>query len=351
MLEVSLQKKLGHFTLDTSYFVKQGVVGIIGASGSGKTITLQLLSGLIKPDYGRIVLNGHVLYDAKAHIHVPSRKRNIGYVFQNYALFPHMTVADNIAYGLNKVSSNIRLHQVTQMIERMHLKGLEDHYPSQLSGGQQQRVALARTLIKEPDLLLLDEPLSAIDNHVKSLLEKELLQIIRDNYKGIVLLVTHNIEEAYRLCDTIMVIDQGQMMQMGPKETLIQRPLNITTARITGCKNILETQVVKKDPKGVWLRAKDLVFYVSQAHLHDTDMVWVGLRAHHLKLVPQGHPKDNVFPCQILETNEGLFSTTLSVLCLGCHLQLEVSKESYEHMVHHTPFIQIPPDKAFLLNP
>ena len=172
MLEVTIEKTTGSFTLQTSFTAGKGALAILGSSGCGKSMTLKCIAGLYTPDKGSIKLNDSILYSSEQKISVPPRKRNIGFVFQNYALFPNLTVEQNIAYGIRDFEKPERRQKVADMIKRMQLTGLENQYPSQLSGGQQQRTALGRTLITEPSLLLLDEPLSALDSHIKYLLEK-----------------------------------------------------------------------------------------------------------------------------------------------------------------------------------
>lgn len=284
MLEVSFEKTLGNFVLKSSFTAEKGVLGILGSSGCGKSMTLKSIAGLHSPDKGSIKLNGKVLFSSDLKINVPSRKRNIGYVFQNYALFPHLTVFKNIAYGINHLEKELRNKKVSEMIERMQLVELENHYPSQLSGGQQQRTALCRTLITEPDLLLLDEPFSALDSHIKYLLEKELITIIKNNFDGIVLLVTHNIEEAYRISNNIMVIDNGQNLQLGTKEEIIHTPANLTTARITGCKNFLNVNVLEETDTHLVLKANELVFKSAKPNMQVSKHMIAGIRAHYINL-------------------------------------------------------------------
>lgn len=353
LLEVSFEKSLGNFKLQSSFRAEKGVLGILGPSGCGKSMTLKCISGLYSPDKGCIRLNDRVLFSSDSKIVVPSRKRNIGYVFQNYALFPHLTVYKNIAYGIKHLEKELRNKKVVEMIERMQLTGLENHYQSQLSGGQQQRTALARTLITEPDLLLLDEPLSALDSHVKYLLEKELISIIKDNYDGIVLLVTHNVEEAYRICNNIMVMDNGQNLQIGTKDEIINTPENLTAARITGCKNLLNVDMLDDKDGYYILKSNKLVFKCVKKQREASGQMIAGIRAHYLSLYSRDTDMENTFECEIIEKVEGVFSTTIVVNCGGCILQVEVEKTSYEHITGRRSEklkLYIPPDKVFLID-
>lgn len=353
MLEVSFEKSLGNFKLQSSFIAEKGVLGILGPSGCGKSMTLKCISGLYSPDKGYIKLGSRVLFSSDSKIIVPPRKRNIGYVFQNYALFPHLTVYKNIAYGVKHLERELRNRKVVEMIERMQLTGLEDRYPSQLSGGQQQRTALARTLITEPELLLLDEPLSALDSHVKYLLENELISIIKDNFDGIVLLVTHNIEEAYRICSNIMIMDNGQNLQTGTKDEIINAPENITAARITGCKNLLNVDVLDEADEYYILRSNKLVFKGLKKNNKASGQMAAGIRAHYLSLHSMDIQMENTFECDIIEKIEGVFSTTIVVNCGGCVLQVEVEKASYANITRKGSKklkLHIPPDKVFLMN-
>jgi len=222
------------------------VVSILGPSGSVKSLTLRLIAGILRPDAGRIVLDGRVLYDSQQGIDLPSRQRRIGFVFQNYALFPHLTVEENISYGIRHWPGARRRARVQELIKLMRLAGLEREYPARLSGGQQQRVAVARALAPQPDLLLLDEPFSALDNRVRERLVQEFAQLSRE--LGITaLLVTHNLEEAYTLSSRIAVMEGGQVRQFGSRADILRRPCCRAVARFTGARNIFDGEVLKKE--------------------------------------------------------------------------------------------------------
>ena len=352
MLDVSIKKSMGNFTLDSSFHVEKGVLGILGSSGCGKSMTLRCISGLYPPDQGYVKLNGETLFSRTSNVNIPPHKRNIGYVFQNYALFPHLTVAQNIAYGVNHMDQTFRHKKVNNMISRMQLSGLENNYPSQLSGGQQQRVALARTLITEPNLLLLDEPFSALDSHIKGLLEKELVSIIKDNFDGIVLLVTHNVEECYRLCDQIMIMDQGKKIQFGVKKEIIQTPTSMTAAIITGCKNFLDSTILEEKEDFLIIKANNLVFKSIKREQHYDKNMIAGIRAHHLNLLSTETNMENTFICDLVEKTDGLFSTTLVLNCKGNILEIETSKFSSNHLLsqnNRTLSLHIPPEHVFLV--
>jgi len=353
MLDVSFTKVMNNFTLHSSFSSNQGgVLGILGSSGCGKSLTLKCIAGLYTPDKGNIMLNGKILFHSDDRINVPPRRRNIGYVFQNYALFPHLTVYKNIEYGIKQLDKKIRHNKTMEMLEKIQLTGYENSYPSQLSGGQQQRVALARTLIKKPELLLLDEPFSALDSHIKHLIENELLHIIRNNYDGIVLLVTHNIEEAYRLCNHILIIDQGNTLQIGKKEDIIHSPSNLTAARITGCRNFFDVELLGEEDGHYIVKSKNLVFRVIKSMELSPGKLIAGLRANDLRISPESFNELNTFPCEVIDKIEGVFSTTIIVNCHDNILQVEVAKYTFPQLSdrqHKKLMLHLPADRIFLL--
>jgi molybdate ABC transporter permease protein len=248
LLQANIRKQLQRFTLDVSFEANGYPLGFLGPSGSGKSMTLRCIAGLATPPEGRIVLNGRTLFDSQARINLPTHLRRIGFVFQNYALFPHMTVAQNIAFGLRYKQLNgvflskIKRNQcVAEKIALAHLHGMENYYPHQLSGGQQQRVALARALAIEPEALLLDEPFSALDTYLRSKIGKQLVEVL-STYQGVTLFVTHDLEEAYRVCQRLLVVSEGKTIACAPRVDIFERPETLTTAKLTGCKNFSRIQ-------------------------------------------------------------------------------------------------------------
>jgi len=252
-LDVRLVKRLPGFTLDVTWSAGEGVAALFGPSGAGKTLTLQCLSGLLRPDAGRVVVGDRVLFDAAAGINVPPQQRGLGYVFQGYALFPHLTVADNIAFGLRGRPRAEAARRTAEVIERMSLGGLEDRRPHEISGGQRQRVGLGRALAPDPAFLLLDEPLSALDVGLRQSLREELAGILSDWHVAAVL-VTHDFQEAYRLGDQIVVYEAGQVIQAAPRSELLWRPASERVAGILGIRNVLRGSVVKASPDRIQLR-------------------------------------------------------------------------------------------------
>jgi molybdate transport system ATP-binding protein len=251
-LEVRIVKRLPGFTLDVAWTAGAGVAVLFGPSGAGKTLTLQCLAGLLHPDAGRIVVDGRVLFDAGG-VDVPPQARRVGYVFQGYALFPHLSVADNVGFGLRDRPRPEREARTAQVLARLGLAELASRLPRELAGGQRQRVALGRALATDPALLLLDEPLSALDAPLRRALRDELRAILRD-WGTAAVVVTHDFTEAYRLADRIVVYDAGRVVQSAPRSELLWQPASESVARIMGVRNVLRGTVVKATPDRIQLR-------------------------------------------------------------------------------------------------
>ncbi len=208
MLYVDIVKKLDNFTLKASFKVDSEVTALFGPSGAGKSMTLKCIAGIEKPDSGVIQLNGRTLFDSSQHIDLPPQKRKVGYLFQEYALFPNMTVNGNIEAGMRKLKKSDRPAKTAELTERFKLKGLEDKRPSTLSGGEQQRVALARMFASQPEVILLDEPFASLD----ILLKAELIPYIKDiinNFGGESILVSHDVDEVLSMCERVTEITSG----------------------------------------------------------------------------------------------------------------------------------------------
>jgi len=252
-LEVALSLQVPGFDLDVSWSAGGGVAVLFGPSGAGKTLTLQCLAGLIPPNAGRIVVDGRVLFDSASGVNVSAQARRVGYVFQGYALFPHLTVTENVGFGLRDLPRARRAERAAAVIERLGLAGLEHRYPRELSGGQRQRVALGRALAIDPALLLLDEPLSALDAPLRRALRDELRALLTDLGTAAVL-VTHDFTEAYRLGDRIVVYDAGRVVQSAPRSELLWQPASESVARIMGIRNVLRGTVVKATPDRIQFR-------------------------------------------------------------------------------------------------
>jgi molybdate transport system ATP-binding protein len=222
-MQAEIRKQYGSFMLEIAFCSDARRIGVLGPSGCGKSLTLKSIAGIERPDAGRIEIDGRTLFDSAAKINLKPQQRHVGYMFQNYALFPTMTVAQNIAAGLRCGSAG-KAERVAEMVERFQLEGLASHYPGQLSGGQQQRVALARIMAYRPDLILLDEPFSALDPDLREQMQEELTAMIED-YPGQVILVSHSRDEIYRFADELLVMEDGRLLAQGKtKDLMALRP-------------------------------------------------------------------------------------------------------------------------------
>jgi molybdate transport system permease protein len=355
-LEVRIAKKLENFDLDVSFTAPAAPLGILGPSGAGKSMLLRSIAGLERPDSGTITLNGRAIFDSGRRIDVPARDRRVGMLFQHYALFPHLTVAQNVAFGLQDLPRPEREHRLVQALERTHATRLRDRYPRQISGGEQQRAALARALSTEPQALLLDEPLAALDTHLRGQMET-LLQETFTTFERPALVVTHNMEEAYRLAPQLLVLMRGRVAAFGPREEIFRRPPTLEVAQLTGCKNFSRARAIS----GTTLEALDWDCSLSTAYPLPSSVAHVGLRAHHIEFVtPEGSGPagENVFPCWPVRTSETPFRVTLFLRLHRApaegeepHLQAEVLKEKWEHFRGHPlPWhVRLSPDSLFAL--
>jgi molybdate transport system permease protein len=355
-LEVAIEKQVSGFRLAVEFTADGSPLGLLGPSGSGKTMTLRAIAGLEKPDRGRIVLHGRVLFDSERGINVPARERRIGLLFQNYALFPHLTVAENIAFGLRRVPRPERTRRVAAQLAATHLNNLASRYPASLSGGEQQRVALARALAVEPAALLLDEPFSALDTHLRGALERQLRETM-ETYRGSTLFVSHNLEEAYRVCEELVVLARGGVAARGPKEDIFRQPPTLEVARLTGCKNFSRARrtaygLIEALDWGCKLRVTQQ-FAKLPAH--------VAIRAHHIHVraqdaSPENH--NNLFPCWLAAITETPFRVTLDLRIGGppanaadFHVQAEVFRQEWKAFRNlPQPWqVEFAPDRLFLL--
>lgn len=327
-LDVHIEKHLERFDLQVQFVSGEGAVGLLGASGAGKTMTLRMIAGIESPSRGRIVLGSRTLFDSATGENLPAAQRKIGVVFQDYALFPRMTVAENVGFGLNALPEGERRSRVRTHLERMHLTGLADRYPGEISGGQRQRVAIARCMAIEPEAILFDEPFAALDPHLRRQMEEQLRETLSD-YKGAVIFITHDMEEAFRFCSDLLVLDHGQVIASGPKHELFERPRTVAAARLTGCKNIVAARRIAVDRIEVdaWncqLRTADPI---------PDALTYVGIRSHQIAFGQSGD-EENSFPCWLVNTSEAPHEMTLYLRLHAApeagepaHLQADVPKE------------------------
>jgi molybdate transport system permease protein len=359
-LEVQVAKKLAEFTLDVSFTAGDAPIGILGPSGAGKTMLLRCIAGLERPDRGRIVLGERTLLDAERRIRVPARDRRVGMLFQNYALFPHRTVAENIAFGLHHLPREEQASRTTALLERTHAKGLENRYPRELSGGEQQRAALARALAIEPEVLLLDEPLSALDTHLRSQMEAQLQETFAA-YRRPTLFVTHNIEEAYRVGQELLVLSRGRVAAFGGKEEIFRHPPSLEVGRLTGCKNFSRARAISENT----IEALDWGCQLRVAQPLPRVVAHVGIRAHHIDFVESSGDvaqQENVFPCWLVRSSETPFRITLYLRLhrppdkSGAELsqadiQAEVFKEKWQ-LFRDRPlpwYVRLSPESLFVM--
>jgi ABC-type sulfate/molybdate transport systems ATPase subunit len=354
-LDVQLEKKLPDFELNVAFNAAEAPLSILGPSGAGKTMLLRCIAGLERADRGRISLGERVLFDSERSIRIPARQRRVGMVFQNYALFPHRTVAENIAFGMRELSSEKRAARVSELSERTHLKELTDRYPRALSGGEQQRTALARALAIDPEALLLDEPLSALDTHLRSQVEMQLQEVF-SVYRRPTLLVTHNIEEAYRLGEQLLVLSRGRMAAYGAKEDVFRHPPTREVAQVTGCKNFSRA---KMNSDGS-VEALDWRCRLRVDQTTPKPAAYVGIRAHYidfLESAPANTGRENVFPCWLVRASETPFRITLYLRLHDPNgeeatydLQAEVFKEKWQRF-RDAPcpwHVRLPPESLFV---
>ena len=355
-LDVQIEKELPDFQLNVSFCASEAPLSILGASGAGKTMLLQCIAGLQRPGRGRVALNDRILFDSEQGIRLPARQRRIGMVFQNYALFPHHTVAENIAFGLTGLSREERAARLSALIARTHLEGLTGRYPQVLSGGEQQRTALARALAIDPEALLLDEPLSALDTHLRSQVEAQLQEVFAA-YRRPTLLVTHNIEEAYRLGEQLLVLSRGRVAAFGPKEEVLRRPPTREVAQLTGCKNFSRARMNADGS----VEALDWNCRLRAEQTISKPPAFLGIRAHHIHFVesmPEGASSENVLPCWLVRASETPFRITLYLSLRpplaetsAYDLQAEVFKEKWQRFrdLPHPWHVRLSPDSLFLM--
>ena len=314
MFDITICKRLKDFNLNISLSAPEDqIIVLFGPSGAGKSMTLSFIAGFASPDTGRIVVGERILFDSDRRINVPPQQRCIGLVKQDLALFPHLTVEQNVAYGLFRKSTDAQNDRVKNLLRLMNLDGLAQRYPRELSGGQQQRVALARALAPNPSLLLLDEPFSALDAPTRMQLRNELLSLHRE-IKIPIVFVTHDLGEAYFLADTLAVISQGEILQMDKPGEILSHPCCLSTARAIGLKNILPGEVVGRSATGCQVRIGEMVIDTLPSSFDVGTRVNVCMRPERIMLLrPERATQssdENALPGEIVrEMNDGMTTT------------------------------------------
>ena len=347
-LYVDIEKRYGDFCLRVCFETQREMFAILGASGCGKSLTLKCIAGIEKPDTGVIKLDGEVLFDAGKKVNVPARKRNIGYLFQDYALFPHMKVFQNILCGEKKKK------RAQEYVGRFFLEGKEALYPAQLSGGQKQRAALARMLAQNPRFVMFDEPFSALDNYLKTQLEREVMNVM-ETFENGGIFVSHDRNEVYRLTDRVAVMENGSIVDIQSKHGLFDAPKTLAATLLTGCKNI-----TRLDKRGGGYYALDWGITLSLSAVTGAQgkvFRYAGVRAHFLELVSENErDADNVIACEILRVIEDTFSfvvlftnRTVKEKTGYAVMTYELAKEDWRRIAGKPLYLRIPRDKVILM--
>jgi len=337
-LELDIKKTFGSYTLDVSFTAGDEVFGLLGASGCGKSLTMRSIAGIETPDEGRIVVNGQVFFDSDLGINLKPQQRKTALLFQNYMLFPNLTVEDNVAAGIPKgTPKSVRDEIVLGELKRFDVAAFAKRYPAQLSGGQQQRVALARMLAARPGILMLDEPFSALDSHLKSVLEQNLTGLF-DVFDGTIVYVSHDIDEAVRFCDTIAVMEQGQIMEIDKGRELIDDPKSLAGIKLGGCKNAPDAEYV--DDHTVYCPQWGVEIKTDQ--LVPRDVKAIGLRAFNIERA-EG-PGEGVYHVRVDRVSDSRFDRMALLEFLDRRKDagaLVAASEQEMHYLHQRVFWRI----------
>jgi molybdate transport system ATP-binding protein len=310
MIRVSISKDFAAgeesagFSLYIQFEAASGITVLYGPSGAGKTLTLDAIAGFLAPDSGRILLDDRILFDAGARVHLRPQERRCGYVFQNYALFPHMTVRQNLVFAAYELPRLERHRRIAELLDRFRLNDLGGRYPRELSGGQKQRASIARALIAKPSVLLLDEPARGLDAQLRA----DLFAMVQEMKKTLqipVLLVTHDLEECFALADNVLIYEAGRIVHRGPTLELLANPGTPAVARLLGDFNIYEAEVLALDPARQTSRIRMLGQEWTGPHLRACfrgDRVTLCARPEELKLVTK--PGDNRIRVDLVRATE-----------------------------------------------
>lgn len=346
-LEVQVEKTYGDFHLKAEFQAEDEPLALLGPSGCGKSLTLKCIAGIERPDRGRIVLDGRVLFDSEKHIDLPPQKRQVGYLFQQYALFPHMTVAENIAAGCRRLERAERKSRVAELMAMLHLEGLEGLRPQQLSGGQQQRTALARILASEPRAILLDEPFAALDSHLKWQLEPELKDVL-DAFGGVTLWVTHDRGEAYRNCPRVCVMETGCTAPVRDMGSLMADPRTVGAARLSGCRNCMKAE---KDEAAGCVSLPEWGVTLRCAAPWRENVTALGIREEQVRPAETG--EENTVECALVRLVEDVSMTTALLRPLdagpGAPLLRMAMEKGTVLTVGETLRVVLPPEDLMLL--
>ncbi len=335
-LDLKIKKDFGGFVLDVELHAGNETLALLGASGCGKSMTLRCIAGIEKPDEGSIIIDGVTLFDSEKKIDLPPQKRRVGLLFQNYALFPNMNVEQNIMMGMKnlKLSKSDKLRECHSIMEKFYLEGLEKHSIRQLSGGQQQRVALARIMVSRPEILMLDEPFSALDSFLRWELEQELMRVLEE-FDGTSLLVSHNRDEVYRISKHIAVMDDGKIDCFDEKRRIFEDPYTYQSALLTGCKNFSRAERI--DDFHVFASDWNTAFRTTRRV--GEDVRFIGLRSNHMHLALS--QTENVIICDVFQAIEDMNEMILLLKCRSdkesdySELHITIPKEEWNDLNDH----------------
>lgn len=334
MLDIALQKCFGAFQLDIAFAADDAFIVLFGPSGSGKSLTLQAIAGTVQPDAGHIYLDGRTVFDSRARLNLAAQQRRVGYVPQNYALFPHLTVEGNIGFGLTDLTRLERDQRVLELVDLFGLQAVVRHRPRQLSGGQQQRVALARALAIRPRLLLLDEPFAALDVSLRSALRQELKQV--QARSGVnVLMVTHDLADVYALGQRVLVYDTGRIIQQGSRDEVFFQPANHRVAAFVQTGNILPAVVDRLESDTLWLNWRGERLAAAPLAFAPGSPVYICIRPSRILIVRPdrltARPRENLLHVEVVGSDLHAETYTLYLRLHNSHTahDLELVLPSY----------------------
>jgi len=357
MIEARITRRFppGHdsagFSLEIEFKAGVGVSVLFGPSGSGKTITLESIAGFTRPDAGRILLDDEILYDGASGVNLAPRRRNCGYVFQNYALFPHMTLRANLMFAADRLPRLERHRRVNEMLEQFHLSGVAGRRTHEVSGGELQRCSIARALIGAPKLLLLDEPARGLDVPLREELYAVLRQV-RAEFNLPILLVTHDLDECFALGDQMLVMREGRIVQSGPPRRILDQPANLEVARLLGISNLFEAEIVALDPGRNTSRIRVRDFELNGPYFPgrlNGDRVWMCARAEELRVSPQNgaRPAPNQVPVRLTRVSERSQAVRLE---FAGEISVDVPREQYERQKDNKDWVvEFPPQALKVL--
>ena len=334
------------FSLEVEFEAQSGVTVLFGPSGSGKTLTLDLIAGFVRADEGRILLDDQILFDAAAGVHLAPQARNCGYVFQNYALFPHMTLRENLAFGAERRPVLERHRRVNEMLEKFHLAEVAGLRPHEVSGGQKQRCSIARALIGGPRLLLLDEPTQGLDAPLRADLYAVLRQV-REEFRTPALLVTHDLDECFELGDHMIVLSSGKMVQSGTPQRVLEQPANADVARLLGTFNLLPAEVRALDPGRNTSRIRVGDYEIEGPYLPGKllgDRVTLCLRPELLGVAAaNGKPGPNQIPAHLDREIEKPAAMRLEFTAAGASITVDLPRAEFDkHRENKAWVIEVP---------